>query len=215
MDPGSVARSIGDIFLHEEFAQPRTKPTPPGPPPSVTLPVQDLEAKVGLYRDQSDDSVGRIFIRNGKLIASADDGNEFELTPIAPNRFVIVGTSVVADFVTPAYGKPQELHVTGAGPTPRVSQQIRPFTPSSAELRAFAGTYTSDEVDGTYTIVARDSGLLLQIPTRVDIRFEPVFTDAFRGKILGVVKFSRDRRGRVTAFTATAPSVRGLRFNRS
>jgi len=215
MDPGSVARSIAEIFLRDEFAQPMTKPTPPGPPPSVPLPVQDLEAKVGLYRDQSDDSVGRIFIRNGKLMASDDVGNEFELTPIAPNRFVIVGTSVVADFVTSTHGKPQELHVTGAGPTPRVSHQVAPFTPSSAELRAFAGTYTSDEVDGTYTIVARDSGFVLQVPTRADIRFEPVFTDAFRGKILGVVKFWRDRRGRVSGFTATAASVRGLRFNRS
>lgn len=213
MDPGSVASSIAEIFLHDEFPQPTTKPTPR--PPSVTLPLRDLEAKVGLYRDQSDDSVGRIFIRNGKLMASADDGNEYELTPIAPNRFVIAGTSVVADFVTSSYGKAQELHVTGAGPTPRVSQQIASFTPSSAELRAFAGTYTSDEVDGTYTIVARDSGLLLQVPTRTDIGFEPVFTDAFRAKSLGVVRFWRDRRGRVTAFTATAASVRGLRFNRS
>ena len=213
LDPAAVARSIADLFLHEELPNAVTATLPPTVPP-VSLPVQDLQNKVGLYRDVSTDSVGRIFIRDGKLMAGADDGNEYELTAISPNRFVLMGTSVVAEFVPSNAGKPQELHVTGAGPKPYVSQLIPPFKPSTAELRAFEGTYTSDEVDGTYTIVARDSGLLLQVATRADIRFEPVFTDAFSGKMLGVVKFSRDGRGRVTAFTATAPSVRGLRFNR-
>jgi CubicO group peptidase (beta-lactamase class C family) len=215
MDPAAVARSIADLFLHGEFPVPVTTATVPATAPPVSVPMQDLQNKVGLYRDASTDAVGRIFIRDGKLMAGADDGNEYELTAISPNRFVIMGTSVVADFVPSVAGKPQELHVTGAGPKPYVSQLIPPFTPSNAELRAFEGTYTSDEVDGTYTIVTSDSGLLLQVPTRADIRFEPVFTDAFSGKMLGVVKFSRDGRGRVTAFTATAPSVRGLRFNRT
>ena len=216
MDPGTVARAIAEIFFHEQFPEHATKPTASAPAPtSVSLSVQDLQSKVGLYRDLSDDSVGRIFIRDGKLIAGADDGNEYELTPTAPNRFVIMGTSVVAEFAPSIAGKPQELHVTGAGPKLHISQLIAPFTPSNAELRAFEGTYTSEEVDGTYTMVAADSGLLLRVPTRADIKFEPVFSDAFSGKMLGVVKFSRDERGRVTAFTATAPSVRGLRFNRT
>jgi hypothetical protein len=215
LDPAPVARSIADTFLLEDFPERSTKPTASAPaPPSVSLAVQDLQSKVGLYRDLSDDSVGRILVRDGKLMAGADDGDEYELTPTAPNRFVIMGTSVSAEFIPSIPGKPQELHVAGAGPTPRISQLIATSTPTSAELRAFEGTYTSDEVDGTYTIVGRDSGLLLQVPTRADIKFESLFTDAFSGKMLGVVKFSRNGRGRVTAFTATAPSVRGPRFNR-
>jgi hypothetical protein len=215
MDPAPVARSIAELFLHDEFPERAATPTAAAPAAaSISLPVQDLQSKVGLYRDLSDDSVGRVFIRDGKLMAGPDDGHEYELTPIAANRFVIMGTPVVAEFVPPIPDKPQELHVTGAGPKPRISQLIAPFTPSSSELRAFEGIYTSDEVDGTYRVVARDSDLLLQVPTRADIRLKPVFSDAFSGKILGVVKFSRDGHGRVSAFTATAPSIRGLRFNR-
>ena len=46
-----------------------------------------------------------------------------------------------------------------------VSQLITtPFAPSTAQLRAFEGTYTSDEVHGTYRVVTRDSGLAIQIP---------------------------------------------------
>jgi hypothetical protein len=118
--------------------------------------------------------------------------------------------------VPPAAGKPQEIHVTGAGPRPTVSQLITtPHRPSTAELRAFEGAYTSDEVHGTYRVVTRDSGLAIQIPGRSDISLQPLFTDAFGGHSVGVVKFSRAAHGVVTGFTMNAPGVRGLRFNRA
>jgi hypothetical protein len=44
---------------------------------------------------------------------------------------------------------------------------------------------------------------------------QPLFTYAFGGNIVGVVKFSRNAHGVVTAFTANAPGARGLRFNRA
>ena len=148
--------------------------------------------------------------------ANASDSDGVELTPIGPNRFVIPGTPMVAEFVPPTSDKPQEIHVTGAGPKPTISQLITTsFTPSSAELRAFEGTYTSDEVHGTYTVVARDSGLALQIPARSDIKLEPLFTDAFSAGNWGVVKFSRNPGRAVIAFTTHAAGMRGLRFDRA
>ena len=216
VDPGAVARSIAEIFLDSAFPDRATAPAPAAPaPPSLSLPLHDLQSKVGLYRDVASDSVGRISLRDGTLFASANDGAEFELTPTATNRFAITGTAVVIEFVPPTDGKPQEIHVTGDGPKPSVSRAIAPWTPSNAELHAFEGIYTSDEVDGTYTIVARDSNLILRVPTRADIDLPPVFEDAFSSRMLGVMKFSRDARGRVVAFTATAPGVRGLRFERA
>jgi hypothetical protein len=147
---------------------------------------------------------------------NASDSGGFELTPIGPNRFVILGTPIVAEFVPPTSGKPQEIHVTGAGPKPTISQLITTsFTPSSAELRAFEGTYTSDEVHGTYTVVARDSGLAIEIPGRTDIPLEPLFTDAFSAGNWGAVKFSRNPNGVVSAFTTHAAGMRGLRFDRA
>ena len=147
---------------------------------------------------------------------NASDSGGFELTPIGPNRFAIVGTPIVAEFVTPTSGKPQEIHVTGAGPKPTISQLITTsFTPSRAELRAFEGTYTSDEVHGTYTVVARDSRLAIVIPGRADVPLEPLFTDAFSAGNWGVVKFLGNPNGVVTAFTMHAAGMRGLRFDRT
>ena len=68
---------------------------------------------------------------------------------------------------------------------------------------------------GAYTVVARDRGLVIPIPTRSDIPLQPLFTDAFGGNMLGVVKFSHNADGAVTAFTASATGVRGLRLTRT
>jgi CubicO group peptidase (beta-lactamase class C family) len=217
IDPGLLVRSIADILLSDRFPEPAVS-TSGAAAATVSLSVQDLQSKVGLYRDPSDESVGRIFIRDGKLMAStnASDSDGFELTPVGPNRFVIQGTPIVAEFVPPTSGRPQEIHVTGAGPKPTISQLIATsFTPSAAELRAFEGTYTSNEVHGTYTIVARDSGLAIEIPGRADVPLKPLFTDAFGAGNWGVVKFSRNPNAIVTAFTTHAAGMRGLRFDRT
>jgi CubicO group peptidase (beta-lactamase class C family) len=219
IDPSELSRSVANAFLGDEGPEPAgaAKTAAATPPAPVSLSPQELQSKVGLYRNPSDGSVGRVFIRDGKLMASenAGDTGGFELTPIGANRFAITGTPVVAEFVTPA-GQPQEIHVSGAGPKPQVSQLITtPFTPSQAQLRAFEGTYTSDEVHGTYTVVARDGGLAIEIPTRSAIALQPLFTDAFGGNIVGVATFTRNAHGDVTGFTANAPAIRGLRFNRA
>jgi hypothetical protein len=76
------------------------------------------------------------------------------------------------------------------------------------------GEYCSPELEGTYTVASRNAGLVIQIPGRADINLQPVFTDAFAGEIVGLVKFSRDTGGVVTGFTANSEGARGLRFNR-
>ena len=206
---------MADIYLSDAFATPPTSSVT-ATPTSVTLSAEQLTSKVGLYRDPVMESVGRIFLRDGKLMASegVGEGESVELTPVSENRFVISGTPVVAEFLPAEPGRPQEVRVTGAGPKPVVSQKLDAFTPSIAELRAFRGEYTSAELEGTYMLVARDSGLVLQIPGRNDIVLQPIFPDAFAGGVVGVVKFSRDARGAVTGFTANSSGVRGLRFDR-
>ncbi len=211
----ALTQGVADIYLSDVFTTPPAS-SATAPPPRVSLSAEQLASKAGLYFDPLSQSVGRIFVRDGKLMASegAGEGESVELTPVSENRFVVSGTPIVAEFVPAAPGRPQEVRVTGAGPKPVVSQKLDAFAPSSAELRAFAGEYTCLELEGTYTLVARDSGLALQIPGRTDIVLQPILPDAFVGGIVGFVKFSRDARGAVTGFTANSIGARGLRFDR-
>ena len=146
--------------------------------------------------------------------AGIGEDNSVELTAVSENRFVITGTAVVVDFVPASAGRPQEIHVTGEGPKPVVSQQVTAFAPSRTELRAFVGQYASPELAVTYTLASRHSGLVIEIPGRADISLQPVLPDAFVGPVVGIAKFSRDARGVVTGFTVKAGDVRSLRFDR-
>ncbi len=92
--------------------------------------------------------------------------------------------------------------------------RVTPFAPTDAQLGVFEGVYTSPEIEGVYTLAVGHAGLVMQIPGRANINLQPVFSDAFAGAILGVVKFSRDARGAVTGFTANSDGARGLRFQR-
>jgi hypothetical protein len=72
------------VLLSDRFSEPAVNATGAAAAAPVAVSLQDLQGKVGLYRDPSDESVGRIFIRDGKLMASPDasDSGGFELTPI-------------------------------------------------------------------------------------------------------------------------------------
>ena len=107
------------------------------------------------------------------------------------------------------------MRLTGVGPKPVVSRQVADsFAPSDKQARAFQGVYTSAEVEGTYTVLVRDSHLVIQIPGRSGLVLQPVISDIFAGPVLGVVKFLRDSSGVVTGFTANSSGARDLRFDR-
>src|SRR5262249_1371303 len=151
-----------------------------------SLSAEQLASKVGLYRDPSNERVGRVFVHDGKLMASADAGEDHsvELTPVSANRFVVLGTPIVVEFVPATPGRPQEVRGTGDDPKPTGSQKLDAFAPSSRELRSFAGEYASPELDVTYTLIARNSGLVMQMPGRADVVLEPIFRDGFAGAVV-------------------------------
>ena len=208
-----LAERVADVYLADVLAPSAT--TTAAPPPVVSLKPEQLSGKAGLYRNAATDSVGRVFVRNGRLMASASAGeeNSVELTPVAEDRFVVAGTPLAVEFVPADGDRPQEIRVTGEGPTPVISQLVPPFALSDREIREIEGEYVSPELPATYTIVRRDSGLMIQIPGRADIRLQPVFKDGFAGPI-GVVKLSRDAHGVVKGFTVKSADVRGLSFDR-
>jgi len=93
-----------------------------------------------------------------------------------------------------------------------VWQKLDPFVPSGTDLRGFAGQYSSQEIEVTYTIIARGSNLVVQMPGRPEALLRPIFPDSFAG--LNVLKFSHDPDGAVIGFKVYATGARGLQFDR-
>ena len=215
IDAVALAKRVAALYLGGQDAKATLGPA--APPPRVTLTRDELAARTGLYRDPSKEIFGRIFVQDGKLIASPNAGanNGLELIPVDRNHFVLAGTTISAEFLPPAADRPQQIRVTGAGPTVIVTEQVTsPFTPSAQELRVFAGEYVSRELDVTYTVRANDTGLILDVPGRTSILLTPIFPDAFHGDLVDVIEFSRDGGRRLTGFTVNTDGARRLRFER-
>jgi len=103
-------------------------------------------------------------------------------------------------FETGADGKPAGLRLAQPdGDTVHFSYAAdRPWTPTHEQLQAFEGTYRSDEVGTTYVLKVAGDTLTLSPRVGMVLALRPAYPDAFtvRG---GVVRFTRDRRGAVTA----------------
>ncbi len=210
-----LAERVADIYLSDALSKPLAPPA--GVPPRRAVSAGPVASEVGLYLDATHGAFVRIFSRNGKLMVSdgVDGGEAVELMPLGAHQVVLAGTRTAIEFAPAAPGRPREIHVSQSGRKPFVLQQVTDsFAPTSADLRAFVGEYASSELEGTYTIAARSSGLVFQIPGRADIVLRPVFPDAFTGTLVGLVRFSRNAEGVVTGFAIFTPGVRGLRFGR-
>jgi hypothetical protein len=214
---GTLARQVAAVYLPARSQPESADVAPVTAGPALT--VAELASNAGLYRDLATDTYGRVYVRDGKLWASMDagdgPGDSFELRPIGIHRFSIPGAPVVAEFVAPREGRPHQIRVTGAGPKPFVSEQVvEGFAPTAAQLRGYAGRYASADLNVTYAVVARDSGLVIQIPGREEISLQPVFPDAFYGSLVDLIKFSHAAGPQATAFTINRATVRNLRFER-
>jgi CubicO group peptidase (beta-lactamase class C family) len=214
---GTLARQVAAVYLPARSAPMSRDVAPAAAGPALTS--AELASKAGLYHDLATDTYGRVYVRDGKLWASMDAGegpaDSVELRPLDMNRFSIPGAPVVAEFVAPTGGRARQIRVTGAGPKPFVSEQVvEGFAPTAAQLREYAGRYANADLDVTYTLVARGSGLVLQIPGRGEIALQPVFPDAFYGSLVDLIRFSRGAGRQANVFTVNRTSVRNLRFER-
>jgi CubicO group peptidase (beta-lactamase class C family) len=211
---GSLTQRIAEIYLVAALA-PST--TSEAAPKEVALSLDQLTSRSGLYRDAVSGDLLRLLIHDGKLAGSlgAGDDPSFDLAPVNEHRFVIRGmTSIAFEFLPRTNAGQQEVHVFGAQPQTLVLRRLAEVTVSSTALRALAGSYRSPELDVTYTLVADERGLTINVQGRGDIALKAIAADTFAASVLGVVTFLRDAHRTVTGFTADSTNVRGLRFDR-
>ena len=210
IDSIALARGVADIYLGEA-----TGTAPPGAPEAVPTPAADLAANEGLYRDPTDETLLRIFLRDGTLRGSPGAGADggWPIVPLGANRFAIPGTAITLEFAAAAGGE-RTLRIVGERPRPAVLERVASYTPSAADVAALAGDYRSEELSTTYALRVREGTLIADVPGRTSIALQPIRPDTFAGSLVGVIAFARDRDGHVTGFTVHAYAARGLPFER-
>jgi len=211
LNPDVLTSAIADIYLADALGPADATTRAAASPPRVKLSDAELSDKTGLYRIGGTEAPALITAARGSLMVRSYYADDFdlEITPVGGNRFELVVQRVPFEFIPATKG-----WRVGEGKDARVWELIT-WAPSAADIRGYAGEYRSDELGATYTLDTRDSMLVIRTSYGADIAVAPFSKDVFVGDVVGIMKFSRDRRGNVVAFTVNRIVARGVRFDRT
>jgi CubicO group peptidase (beta-lactamase class C family) len=206
--PRQIARRIADAVL--AGALPTPEPAKAGG--VVTLTPEQLRDRTGLFVIEQTGYPVVITTDKGKLVV---DGEAAET--VSENRFL--SPSYLGELVFKSPDLAERITQTypdGLQTLRRIDNAI----PAESRLPAFTGTYTSDEVQGSYKVVVEQGALVLKNvgrdgrPIGYSDPLVPIGGDLFKSPF-ALVRFNRGADGRVDAFDFTTERVRALRFQRA
>jgi CubicO group peptidase (beta-lactamase class C family) len=197
--PGVRAEQVLDHLLGGDV---------PSVPAPVAVPDGALAALAGVYRnDRTGDGI-RFTVQDGTLTLAMYGGTP--MSARSPREFIMpyAPTSVFA--FDP---ESDRLEVRATDGTIERYARMPIVSLTTAELDAFAGIYTSDELGTIWKIVVADDGLKLQRRKFDDAPLAPAWSDAFFTDTF-CIEFTRDAAGAVDGFGANTHRARGVRFVR-
>ncbi len=124
-----------------------------------------------------------------------------------------IGRLVLCSFLFPpqAPDAPRRMQVVSEGGKPLIFEEVQPVSLKAEDLAAYAGTYSSAELDTVWSLTV-DGGRLLLHPKRgPKAPLEPSFTDAFDGPG-GMIRFQRNGEKKVSGLLVGAGRARDLKF---
>ena len=107
------------------------------------------------------------------------------------------------------------LAATREGAASEMVDRTRSYTPTAAELDAFAGRWGNAELGAVFTIESGERGLLVRLNggPPAGIEFAPVDTDTFQFAQM-ILRFQRDADGNVVGLDHSNPVMRNVPFTR-
>jgi CubicO group peptidase (beta-lactamase class C family) len=198
-NPTALAQAVADSLLGGAARAPAAAP-------AVPLSADELRTRAGLYRSVRTGEPLRLAVRDGRLRNDAGA----ELVPLSATRFRLGRAQVVFADV-PAGRRAPFLLLAADGDT--LAYEPAAEAPP-ADPAALAGEYRSDEAEATYTVAVRDGRPVLLRRPDAEWPLTSAYADAFTTPQGWLVRFERDRAGRVTALRLGMGRVRDLRFAR-
>jgi hypothetical protein len=114
------------------------------------------------------------------------------------------------------WGSRVELEATEGGKQARY-EAVRPGDVHPERLTDFEGSFFSDELPTTWTLVVENGKLLRRQWLAEDLELKPAFADGFVGDLSEgqlVVHYNRDEQQRVVSFDVASQMIRGMRFGK-
>lgn len=212
--PTLLAQRVADLYLADKLL-PETQPAAvTGEAPAGK--VENASRYTGAYWSPQSGFVRRIEARDGKLFYVRGQGNESELAPLGGGRFRMLGVPDRAEVSFPvsaaAASPPRRMEVVTGTDKPLLFEEVNPSSPTPEGLAAYAGTYTSPELDTTWTLAMDGGRLMLRTKRGFVHPLEPAFADAFNGDF-GLIRFLREDQ-KITGFLMGSPRARDIQFEK-
>ena len=205
VNSSTLGHSIADAFLGPAVRRAASAPTPTG----ITVPVEELRAKAGLYRDPVSGASMRLVLADGALRIERGGA----LVPLSRTTFQVAsGTRRLAFEPVQGNTRPR-IRETNDPDEAVVYEPVPDFTPTPADLGAYVGEYWSDDAEAALVASVENGALVLRRRPATRIPLTPAYADAFDGS-LGRIRFLRDASGRVTELSVRQDRVWDLRFTR-
>ena len=204
--PGDLGTRVASLVLGPALAAAAPEPA------AYTGNGADLAALAGAYHSTRTEEVLILRWRDGQLTDSTSANAV--LIPIAADRFKYRGSQRTLTVIPAAAGLPVRLRLEA--PNARVVEYaaVPRGNPTAAAIAGYAGEYRSPELGASYRVVASGDTLRVERGWRGSVALRPLYQDGFGAGPLGLVRFVRGARGRVTGFVLWAGRVRHLRFDK-
>jgi CubicO group peptidase (beta-lactamase class C family) len=213
IDPTDLCSKVADIYLAGLIKEPaKAEAEKPKPFP---LSQKELEEKAGNYRDERFGQWVVISVDKDKLKASGFRGSrEFVFTPTGPTTFAALEAPfpITTEFPPAEAGRPATVVLKGRGePTKFVkAAPLKPLT--EAQLGAYAGTYSSDELLGAeYRLSLEKGSLVVSFRSIEPTQLKAMAPDQFATSFFNF-DFVRGQGDRITGFTLSLGRVAGIEF---
>ena len=139
-----------------------------------------------------------------------DSLNRIPLIPLSATKFKYRGSQRTLTFVP---GTPARVRLEA--PNARTVEYVAVPRPRQEFLASYAGDYRSPELDARFHLIVLRDTLKLDRGWEAPVAFLPLYRDGFSAGDYGLVRFERDRQGRVTGMVLWAGRVRHLHFERA
>ena len=157
------------------------------------------------------------FTRSGdSLFTQATGQGRLQLTATSDSAFAIRGVEASVTFLRDAARKVVglTLNQNGVQRATRLSGEApKAWSPTAAELTAYAGRYYSDELETYYTLSVKQGALTVENRRSAAVKLSASAKDTFVVDATTLL-FERDRNGQVIGFYAGNTRTRDVRFAR-
>jgi CubicO group peptidase (beta-lactamase class C family) len=211
----ALAQRVGDLFAPDSGAAETSGARPPAAvAQGAVVTGVDLNSKAGLFFGERTGEPLRLIVNNGRL--GIDGGGP--LVPVTTDRFRNPRGNLFFmsqdEFELHFLSQDQFELKSMEGQTTRY-RRAQSYSPTAADLKAFAGRYESDEIGSVFQMVPGKDGLVMRFEISPDkaLQFKPVARDTFQFSRM-MVRFQRDKTGKVVAFDYSNPLVRNIKFTR-